>query len=364
MIYLDNNATTPIAPEALSAMLQDYQSTPLNPSSIHRYGQKAKGLILEARHEIATFLKVKGNQILFTSGGTESLNLLIHGLLPPHGSILTTKLEHPAVYETLNSLNRELHYLPVGENGAPTSSELESGITETTSLIVLSAANSETGAKIDLEACATVAKSHGIPLIVDGVALLGKELFTIPDGVSGMAFSAHKLHGPKGVGFAYIKKPKNIKPLFHGGNQQMGLRSGTENLGGILGMAKAISLLAIHLPTATAYMAKLRDHFESELMKQFDIEINGKGPRLPNTSNLSFKGVDGENLLMLLDQKGVAASHGSACSSGALEPSRVLQQMGLSREKARSSIRFSLSRMTSEEDIERAIKIIKDLLSE
>ena len=367
-IYLDNNATTPLDPLILETMQTDLLPIPANPSSLHFFGQEARKRLTKSRHTLATYFNVKPHELIFTSGGTESLNMILKGIFPlfPEGHIITTALEHSAVYEVMKlfeSRGAKITYLKTGPFGSTRPKDVLSAIQNDTKLIALSAANSETGVKTDFDAIAHIANEKGIFFCVDGVALLGKETFTIPSGVSAMAFSGHKLHAPKGSGLAFIRSPHKLEPLLHGGGQEMGMRCGTENLANITGLTKAIELLREKLPDATTHMAALRDHFETELKKIFpSLQINGEGPRLPNTSNLSFPNVNGEELLMNLDLKGIAASHGSACSSGAHEPSRVLLNMGYPKARAASALRFSLSRLTTPQEIDRTLAVLKDLL--
>lgn len=355
MIYLDNNATTGVDPLVKQAMLDDLSTTPANPSAVHFFGQEARNRLMKARQTIAQFLKVKPTEIIFSSGGTESLNMLLR---PTQGHIITSNVEHSAVYNTLKSHNPT--YLPVNALGAVTPEQVKAAIRPDTKLITLTAINNETGVKTDIEAIAKIAQEHNIPFVVDGVALLGKELFTIPEGVSAMAFSGHKFHAPKGIGFAFIRSNFKVPPLITGGDQEYGKRAGTENLSGILGMAKAIELLQKELPLATNHMRFLRDLFE-EGLREF-AQVNGDGPRSCNVSNLYFPGVDGESLLIALDQAGIAASHGSACASGALEPSRILINMGYPKERVRSSLRFSLSRWNSQDEINQTLEVLLSLI--
>lgn len=365
-IYLDHNATTPLDPRVAEVMIQELSNGPRNPSSIHFFGQEAKKSLMTARQTIARFLKVKPHEIIFTSSGTESLNLLIRGLLPKKPShLITTDLDHPCVYENMKSLEHagfDVTFLSPGPYGAPTPEQVASAICPNTSLIVLSAVNSETGVKLDLEGVAQVTESAGIPLVIDGVALLGKEPFTIPSGVTGMGFSGHKIHGPKGTGFLYLKSDAKLSPLFLGGSQENHLRAGTENLPGILGLAKAISILTEEMSAASAHMTYLRDLFETNLKQNIpDLKVNGIGPRISNTSNLCFPGVDGESLLIHLDLAGIAASHATACSSGSLEVSRVLLNMGIPKSDANCSLRFSFSRMNTKEEVLQACGTITEL---
>ncbi len=367
MVYLDNNATTRIDPRVIEAMMPLLTGCPSNPSSPHGWGRIGKQRLMKAREMIADYLCCLPQEIVFTSGGTEAMNLLIHATLnnssAPH--IITSNIEHACVYKTLQSYARlaEMTYLSVGPAGAPLPSAVEAAITPQTTAIILSAANSETGVKSDLEAISALAFQHQIPLIVDGVAWLGKEPVTLYPGITGMGFSGHKIHAPQGTGFAFIRKSLTSHPLLKGGNQEYGWRAGTENLPGIVGLATAVDLLRIELPEASRRMAYLRDTLESQLQTRFPpILVNGSGPRLPNTSNLTFPQLQGEDLLIGLDLAGIAVSHGSACSSGALEPSRVLINMGIPHALAKSAIRFSLSRETTELDIQICIEAVSTLL--
>jgi cysteine desulfurase len=370
-LYLDNNATTALDPRVFKAMLAEFSGPPANPSSIHYFGQQAKSLLNTARHSIASFFGAKPHELIFTSGGTESINLLLRGLFGsrPKGHLITTSIEHLAVYRTIQWLENSgvaITYLPVGLWGAPLSEHLEKSILPHTNAIILSAANSETGVKLDIEKFAEIAKRYEIPLIIDAVALIGKELPSMPPGVSALAFSGHKFHAPKGVGGVIARSSLKLIPLITGGGQEFQRRAGTENLAGILGLAEAIQILQEQQTEITQNMQNLRDHLEINLMREIpDIAINGLGPRIANTSNLAFQGIDGESLLIHLDLAGVAVSHGSACSSGALEPSRVLLQMGIDRAVARSSLRFSVGRMNTREEIdsciERLIEVIRKI---
>jgi len=358
-IYLDNNATTCPAPEVIEAVLRA-MTLYGNPSSIHSYGQEAKGLLLQARDTIAAYLHVPSKELLFGSSATELLTTLIRSI--PSGHVISSNLEHAAVYNTLQALQKthlKTTFLPGTAFGAPTLQEVEAATQPDTKLIALMAVNNETGVKTDIAAIGAYAKSRGIPLIVDGVGLLGKELLAIPEGVSAIVFSAHKIHGPKGAACAVIRKSFPFLPLIIGGEQESGRRGGTEDVPAIVGFQAAIQQLERTLPTALYTMQELRLTFEEELQTLGDVLVNGEGPRVANTSNLAFLGVEGEELLRELDLRGVAASHGSACTSGSLEPSRPLQNMGYSKERVGSSIRFSLSRYTTGEEIEEALRIIK-----
>jgi len=354
-IYLDNNATTFLDPRVKEAMIQSLLLQG-NPSSVHSYGQEAKAALNRSRRTIADYLGVKPSEILFTSGGTEGLNMLLRGY--PRGHIVTSSVEHACVYETIKALGPATFIQP-GLRGAPRPEEVEKAITSHTTLIATMAVNNETGVKTDIAGIASLAKQRKIPFVVDAVCWLGKEPIEIPPGVTAMAFSGHKFHAPKGVGFVYIRSSSAVDSLLLGGVQEYGKRGGTENLPGIVGMAEAIRCLD---DSSTQRMQFLRDKLETKLLSLGDVTVNGQAPRVCNTSNLSFKGVEGETLLTKLDLAGIAVSHGSACSSGALEPSRILLNMGIPREEAASSIRISLSRFTTEEEIDRACEAISTLV--
>ncbi len=362
MIYLDNNATTFLGPSVLAVMEPLLSGKVGNPSSIHRYGQAAKALLAKATKEVAAHFGVKTNEIIFTSGATEALNMVIKSA--PKGShIITSSLEHIAVIESLKFTECTVTYLdPEPGKGAITVEQIEHALRPETAMIVVMAANNETGVRTDIEVIASFAEQRGISLVVDGVAQLGKGEWSLPAGVSAACFSGHKIHAPTGVGVAIVRRSFKNDPLIVGGPQQHSMRGGTENLAGIVGFAKALSLL----PKTGEAMAILRDRFEEGILSQLEgVQVHGSGEaRIGNTSNIAFKGVDGESLLMQLDLAGVAASHGSACTSGTLEPSRVLLNMGIAPSVARGSLRFSLSRFTTQNEIERAIEIVVELVKQ
>ncbi len=367
-IYLDNNATTGVDPRVAQAVTLELSAIPSNPSSTHYFGQEARKRLLHARETIAQTLNIKPHEVIFTSGGTESMNLLIHGMLgnKQNSHVITSNVEHSSVYNTLAQYAKQgtdVSFLPTGLWGAVRADAIAKAIRQNTRAIILSAVNSETGVKHDLEAIGALSLENKIPFIVDGVALIGKETFLIPEGISAIGFSGHKFHAPKGVGFAFIRSGLQLEPYLIGGNQEHGRRAGTENLPGIIGLARAVSLLRIELPTASERMNQLRDHLQSKLCNQLHpVIVNGLGPRVVNTCNLSFPGIQGEDLLMALDLSGIAVSHGSACSSGALEASRVLTNMGIPNQEAQSAIRFSLSRYTTKEEIDRCIESVINIV--
>lgn len=345
-IYLDNNATTSLAPEAKEAMDSAYAQGPLNPSSIHSFGQTAKGLLLEARETIASTLGVSDSTLYFTSSATEALSTLIQSFSKGH--IITGAFEHAAIYETVR-------HTP-SHTFVSSYEEIENRITPSTSLIVISYANSETGTLFPVEKIATLAAAHNIPLVVDAVAAFGKHPISIHPGISALVISSHKIHGPQGVAATYIRKGLRISPLIRGGGQEKGFRSGTENIPAIVGFAKACTLIS---PDHFTAMAHLRDHLEHAFPKA---SILGGPDRVSNVSCIAFPGIDAETLLIQLDQKNIAASHGSACAAGAMQISRALLELGYSRTIASRALRFSLSRYTKKEDINTLIDILRTVL--
>jgi len=365
-IYLDSNATTSLDPRVLKAMLKDLYDLPGNPSSTHYFGQRARQLLIGARKDVAAFLGVRSQEIVFTSGGTEALNMIIGGIADKHtgGHIITSSAEHSAVINPLQHLVKQgwkSTFLNPGPWGALKPEDVKDAIRPDTCLIVLMAVNNETGVKTDIEGVASVALEAGIPFVVDSVALLGKDPVSIPDGVSSMCFSGHKFHGPKGIGVAWVSRSVKFSPLIFGGWQEHGVRGGTENLAGVLGMAEAMNIIDDGVYDT---IRLLRDHFEKSVMGLIrDVNVNGEGPRVSNTSNIAFQGIDCEALLIHLDIAGVAASHGSACSAGALQPSHVLESMGLPTEIINSSVRFSFSRMNTVSEIDKAVEIIARIVT-
>lgn len=348
-------------------MLLDLEGPPANPSSPHALGRHARKLLDEARCNVAQFFNARPDEIIFTSGATEGINHFLKNLTPK-GHVITTGIEHSSVYRTLQMLEKEglkVTYLPVGLGGAPKPCDIEEAIQIDTKAIIMSAANSETGVKIDFDAVGKIAQSKGILFFLDCVGLIGKEPFSLPPGVSSFVIGAHKFHGPKGIGLLFRRKGVKLDPLFLGGNQESMQRAGTVNLAGILGMSEALSILRQSQKDITKHIRSLRDEFEQGLLRNLsDIVIHGQGERISNTSNIAFLGVDGESLYMQLDRAGIYASYGSACASGAREPSRVLLNMGIDRKVAMCSIRFSLGRMNTEDEIKEAVERITKIVAD
>jgi cysteine desulfurase len=363
-IYLDANASTFVDPRVLSCMIDNIKTCLGNPSSVHSFGRESRGVLTSSRHTVASYLNVSPEEVIFCSGGTEGLNLCLRGIIGNQftGHIISSYAEHPAVFSTLEDLANKgcrLDQLSPDHSGVITPERIEKAIQPDTRLISLMAVNNETGVKTDIKSIASIAEKHEIPFVVDCVAWLGKEKIVIPNGVTAMCFSGHKIHAPRGVGAFFIRKNTSLTPLLTGGRHEYNKRSGTENLVGIVAFAKAIEILEKELPKASKKMKEMRDSFEEQLLALISgCEINGTGPRVVNTSNISFSDVEGELLLIQLDQLGIACSHGSACASGSVEPSRVLLSMKIPMRKAASSIRFSFSRMNTMEEVNEAVKII------
>ena len=359
-IYLDNNATTPLHPEVLEAMLPGLRENYGNPSSIHSFGRSARVQLDEAREKVACLINAHSSEIIFTSGGTEANNLALLGVAfkDKEKKIITSKIEHPSVLNPCRQLEEqgvEVHYLDVDGLGRIDMDDLESQITESTALISLQHANSETGVLQNIKRASEIARNKGILFHTDAVQSVAKIPFDLKNyPVDLLSISAHKFYGPKGVGALYLRKgtPALFSPLC-GGNQEKKRRGGTENVAGIMGFGKACELANENI-SETSKLADLRDYFQNRVCELIPrTELWGdKANRLPNTLNLGFDGVAGDTLLIALDMEGVAVSTGSACSSGTGLPSPVLRAMGIPNDKINSSIRFSLGCSISKSDLD------------
>lgn len=371
-VYLDNNATTAVAPEVLEAMLPFYRDNFGNPSSIHRFGREVRVAIDEAREPVAALLGAAAEEIVFTSSGTEADNLAIKGtayVLRDKGQhIITCKIEHPAVLNTCKQLEKEgfkVTYLPVDEYGMIRLEELTGAITDETILITIMHGNNEIGTIQPIEEIGRIAKERGIRFHTDAVQSLGKVPTKAQElGVDLLSLSAHKLHGPKGIGALYIKKGLKLQPILHGGHQERGQRSGTENAAGIVALGKACQIAAQSMAEEIKNLTELRDRLFEGLQGRIPkIKLNGHPTkRLPTTLNCSFYGIEGESLLMNLDLAGVAVSTGSACSSGSIEPSHVLLALGLSPHLYQGSLRFSFSRYNTQADVDYVLEILPPIV--
>jgi cysteine desulfurase len=372
-IYMDHNATTPLHPEALDAMLPFLKDNFGNPSSIHWAGRGVRKYIDEAREKVANLLNADPSGIVFTGGGSESDNLAIKGAvyaLKKEGNhIITTKVEHPAVLNTCEYLEKtgyKVTYLPVDHEGMIDLDELTGSITTKTVLISIMYANNETGTLLPIKEVGEIAADKGILFHTDAVQAAGKIPMNLKDlKIDLLSLSGHKLYGPKGIGCLYIKKGTSIVPLIHGGHQEGGRRAGTENIPSIVGLGKACEIASKDMESQAKRITKLRDRLYEGIIDKLDhIKLNGHPvKRIPNTLNVSFEFIEGESLLLNLDLEGVAVSSGSACTSGSLKPSHVLTAMGLTPEIAQGSIRFSLGRNNTEEDVEYVLDVLPEIVN-
>ena len=367
-VYLDNAATTRTAPEVAEAMLPFFTEKYGNASSIHSFGEEAKDALENARQKLAEYINAEPENIIFTSGGTESDNLAIKGTayaLKNKGKhIITSKFEHHAVLETCQALEKEgfeVTYLGISKDGFVNSEELKKAIRDDTILVTIMHANNEIGTIQDIEKIGKICAEKGIVFHTDAVQSLGKVPIDVKEmRISLASLSAHKIHGPKGSGAVYIRDKKSIKPLFQGGAQEFSLRPGTENVSGAVGFAKAVDMFS---ETDVKRMIKLRDYLIEVLLQIPEACLNGsRDDRLCNNVNVSFSHIEGESILLGLDDKGVAVSTGSACTSQKLEPSHVLLAMGIKPEDAHGSIRFSLSKYTTKEEIDYTLQTVKDVV--
>jgi cysteine desulfurase len=367
-VYLDNNATTPLAPEVFEAMkpylLEDFG----NASSIHWYGQRAKNAVEKARQQVAKLLNARPNEVIFTSGGTESDNASIFGIVqaarPAAPHIVTTDIEHHAVLNTAQALEKRgvsVTYVGVGASGVVDPEDVQRAIRPETVLISIMHANNEIGTIQPLEEIGGIAHEHDVYFHTDAVQSVGKIPVDVEKlGVDLLSLSAHKFNGPKGVGATYIRKGTILKPLLYGGHHERDRRPGTENVPGIVGLGMAAELALAHLEETVQRVAGLRDRLERGILERVpQVSVNGDpGRRLPTTSNLCFDYVEGEGFVIAMDLRGIACSTGAACSSGSVEPSHVLAAIGRTPEQARSSIRLSLGRYNTAEDIAATLEIL------
>ncbi len=357
--YLDNNATTMTAPEVVEAMQPFWSKLYGNPSSMHTFGGKVKKDIERAREAVASLIGASAGEIVFTSGGSESDNMAIRCALEAIGSdkkhIITSRVEHPAVrsvFHYLANKGYKVTEISVNRDGALNMDELKDALTPDTALVSIMWANNETGVIFPIKEIAELVKSKGILFHTDAVQAVGKipiDLSKVP--VDMLSLSGHKLHGPKGIGALYIRKGTPMVPFILGGHQERGRRAGTENVPAIIGLGKACELAAENMEEENTRIRELRDMLEHGILETCpDTIVNGKN-RLPNTLNVSFEYLEGEAILLMLDDLGIQASSGSACASGSLEPSHVMRAMGVPFTAAHGSIRFSLSRYTTEKEI-------------
>lgn len=361
-IYFDNAATTPMHKEVVEAMLPYFTENFGNPSSVYKIAQINKKAIDESRETIAKYLGAQANEIFFTSGGSEADNWAIKGIADAHRSkgnhIITTKIEHHAVLHTCEFLEKygyEVTYLEVDENGLVSPEAVEAAIKDTTILISMMYANNEIGTIMPIKEIGAIAKKHNIPFHTDAVQAVGQVRIDVKDqNIDMLSMSAHKINGPKGMGILYIRRGLKLENLIHGGAQERGRRAGTENVAGIVGLAKAMEMAYTNFDEKIAKLTALRDKLIDGLLSNIPYcKLNGhRTQRLANNANIGVEFVEGESLLLLLDMNGVAASSGSACTSGSLDPSHVLLALGIPHEKAHGSIRFTLGAYNTEKDVD------------
>ncbi len=373
-IYLDNNATTRIAPEVLECMLPLLTEHYGNPSSMHSFGARAGDALAQGRERIMALLGVEqSNEIVLTAGGSESDNLAIVGTLranPDKMHLITTSVEHPAVLGLCRELEKrhgyEVTYLKVDGEGRLDLQELRDSLREDTAVVSVMMANNETGVLFDVEEIGGIVKEAGSVFHVDAVQAAGKIPLDMQRSgcIDLLSISGHKLHGPKGVGALYVRKGTKIRPLIVGGHQERGRRAGTENVASVAGFGMACELASAGIEHENTVVRGMRDHLETRLLDTIpDSKLNGqKDHRLPNTSNISFNFIEGEGILLLLDRVGVAASSGSACTSGSLEPSHVLRAMGIPFTQAHGSIRFSLSRYNRMQEMDYVAEVLPPII--
>jgi cysteine desulfurase len=359
-IYLDANATTPLLPEVLEAMRPFLLEEFGNASSIHQEGQRARAAVEKARGSVARLLGCRPAEIVFTSGGTESDNLAIFGSVKAGDHVISSSVEHHAVLQAVERLGErgvEVSFVPVDGQGLVAAEDVRRAMKANTRLISVMMANNETGVLQPVEEIGRIAAEAGVRFHVDAVQAAGKMPLEVDSiGCQLLSISGHKMHGPQGTGALFVRRGTRVEPLFAGGAHERQRRAGTENVAGIVGLGKAAECAMGS--EAAEHTRVLRDRLEMGLLACAGGVNGGKAPRIGNTSNVWFDSIDGEAMVIALDLKGLAVSSGAACSSGANEPSHVLQAMGLSAERAKSSLRFSLHRQTSGEEIDRAIELV------
>jgi cysteine desulfurase len=358
-VYLDNNATTPLLPEVFEAMRPYFLEKFGNASSIHQQGQQARAAVEQARESVAALLGCRAAEIVFTSGGTEGDNLGVFGVAGSGDHVVTSTIEHHAVLNACKRLEQmgcEVTYIPVDGEGLVDPQAVGAAIRANTRLISIMMANNETGVVQPVAEIGKIAQERGVLFHTDAVQAAGKIPVNVKEiGCQLLSISGHKIHGPQGTGALYVRRGTLLKPLFYGGRHERSRRAGTENLPGIVGLGKAAEIGREWLSGGgDKKMAAMRDRFEKTILAKVErARVNSGGARrTPNTSNIIFECIEGEALVIALDLKGVSVSTGAACSSGAIEPSHVLTAMGLSGEEARASIRFSLGKQTTEEDLD------------
>ena len=369
-VYLDNNATTPVLPEVFEAMRSYFGEHFGNASSIHHHGQETRAAVEDARESVAALLGCSASEVIFTSGGTESDNLAISGLVAPGDHVVTSSVEHSAVLQSSKALGKlgcEITVLPVDGRSLIDPADVRRALRPKTKLISVMMANNETGALQPVEEIGKIAAEAGALFHTDAVQAAAKVPIDVKRiGCQALSISGHKIHAPQGTGALYLKKGTQIEPLLYGGRHERSRRAGTENVPGIVGLGKAAKLAKEAFDRGDdRKISAMRDRLQQGILAQVDgAVVNGEGiARVPNTTNIRFDYIEGEALVIALDLKGLAVSTGAACSSGAIEPSHVLVAMGLSSEQARASIRFSLGKQTTAEDIDFALALVPETVA-
>jgi cysteine desulfurase len=370
-VYLDHNASTPVHPDVIQAMLPYFGERFGNPSSVHGFGRESRDGMETAREQVSRFLKVKKEEIVFTSGGTESDNMAIKGIAHARrrGHIITSQIEHHAVLRTCESLEEngfEATYLPVDGYGMVDPEDVRRAIRPDTILVTLMHANSEAGTIQPMREIGRITREMEIPLHVDGVQTFGKVPIDVDAfGIDLLSFSGHKIYGPKGVGGLYIRRGTKMVTVQHGGEHERSRRAGTENVAGIVGLGAAVEIRGREMTAEGVRLSALRDRLWDEVRSRIpEVRLNGHPTeRLPGTCNLCFRGVESESIVLGLDLKGIGVSAGSACTSGNVEPSYVLVAMGVPVEWAMGSVRSSLGHGTSREDIDYVIESLEPLVA-
>lgn len=371
-IYLDHAATTPIHPEVLDAMMPYLTTHQGNPSSYHQPGIESRKAINTARKSMALMMGCSPDELFFTSGGTESTNLALKGIYE-HATtskhIITSKVEHKATVETLKYLEKrgaKITWLDVDHHGQIDPAQIEAAIQDDTLLVSLIWANNEIGTIMDIQAISEITKRHGVLLHVDAVQVIGQIPFDLSElSIDLFTFSAHKFHGPKGIGGLYVKKGTPLMPLIHGGGQEYGLRSGTEHLAGIIGLDQAMQLALSDLPLKIRHKRALTEKLYQYLMQHHEIQLTGApigDKRLAGHLSIAFKNEKGFDLAFALDQKGIYVSTGSACSANAIEPSHVLTAIGTHPDYIHGNLRITIGNETTADEIDRVIKAFQDIL--
>ncbi|MDT8901037.1 cysteine desulfurase NifS [Anaeroselena agilis] len=371
-IYFDHSATTPVDKEAAAAVLEYMTEKFGNASSIHSFGREARKAVDEAREKVAKLIGATANEIFFTSGGTEADNLAIKGVAFANrkkgNHIITSAIEHHAVLHTCEYLEKHgftVTYLPVDEYGMVSVEELQKAITDKTILISIMMANNEVGTIQPVQEIGRIAREKGIYFHTDAVQAVGNYPINVQEmNIDMLALSGHKFHAPKGIGALYIRKGVRIEAVQHGGGHERNMRAGTENVPGIVGLGKAAEIAKRDMAQKVTYLAKLRDRIINEVMTKVPhVKLNGHPTeRLPGNVNFSFLFIEGESLLLNLDLKGIAASSGSACTSGSLDPSHVLLAMGLTHEVAHGSLRVTLGRGNTAEEVEYFLQVLPEII--